>query len=78
MNNKENKSQPNVALHLSAKVFLNIHHPPAKSTKGAMKSADARSVIPGAMKSADARSAIPGAPYAQRHVLVHIQITVII
>jgi hypothetical protein len=65
MSNKENKSHPNVAIISCAKVFLNMHHPPAKSTKGAIKPADARNVI-------------PGATHTQKHVLVYIQITVII
>jgi hypothetical protein len=65
MSNKENRSQPKVAEVPCAKLILNKLHPPAKSTKGATKSAYARNVIQGAADT-------------QKHVLVYIQIIIII
>jgi hypothetical protein len=64
MNNKENRSQPNVPKVPCAKLILK-KPPPAKSTNGAIKPAYARNVI-------------QGAAHTQKHVLVHIQITVIV
>jgi hypothetical protein len=65
MSNKENRSQPKVAKVPCAKLILNKHHPPAKSTKEATKPAYARNVI-------------QGAAHTQKHVLVHIPIIIII
>jgi hypothetical protein len=65
MSNKENRSQPKVAKVPCAKLILNKHHPPAKSTKGATKPSYATNVI-------------QGAAHTQKHVLVHIQSIIII
>lgn len=56
MSNKENRLEPKVAKVPCAKLILNKHHPPAKSTKGATKPAYARNVI-------------QGAAHTQKHVL---------
>jgi hypothetical protein len=65
MSNKENRSQPNAAKVPCAKLILNKHHPPAKSTRGAIKPDYARNVI-------------QGAAHTQKHLLVHIPIIIII